>query len=56
MTEKIIKHKGTVAPIDRANVNTDALMGAQALKSIQRIGFAPDLFDEIAASHRGLPR
>ena len=39
-------HKGLVAPMDRANVDTDAIIPKQFLKSIQRTGFGPNLFDE----------
>ncbi len=39
-------HKGLVAPMDRANVDTDAIIPKQFLKSIQRSGFGPNLFDE----------
>jgi 3-isopropylmalate/(R)-2-methylmalate dehydratase small subunit len=35
-----------VAPIDRANVDTDAIMPKQFLKSIHKTGFGPHLFDE----------
>jgi len=38
-------HKGLVAPLDRANVDTDAIIPKQFLKSIQRSGFGPNLFD-----------
>jgi 3-isopropylmalate/(R)-2-methylmalate dehydratase small subunit len=38
-------HKGLVAPIDRENVDTDAIMPKQFLKSIKRSGFGPNLFD-----------
>ena len=38
-------HKGLVAPIDRANVDTDAIIPKQFLKSIHRSGFGPNLFD-----------
>jgi len=38
-------HQGLVAPIDRANVDTDAIIPKQFLKSIQRSGFGPNLFD-----------
>jgi 3-isopropylmalate/(R)-2-methylmalate dehydratase small subunit len=38
-------HKGLVAPMDRANVDTDAIIPKQFLKSIQRAGFGPNLFD-----------
>jgi 3-isopropylmalate/(R)-2-methylmalate dehydratase small subunit len=40
------KVKGIVAPIDRSNVDTDAIIPKQYLKSIQRTGFGPTLFDE----------
>ena len=38
-------HTGIVAPIDRANVDTDAIIPKQFLKSIKRSGFGPNLFD-----------
>ena len=38
-------HKGLVAPMDRANVDTDAIIPKQFLKSIKRSGFGPNLFD-----------
>ena len=38
-------HAGLVAPIDRANVDTDAIIPKQFLKSIKRSGFGPNLFD-----------
>ena len=37
---------GTVAPLDRANVDTDAVIPKQYLKSIRRTGFGPFLFDD----------
>ena len=37
--------RGTVAPLDRANVDTDAIIPKQYLKSIRRTGFGPFLFD-----------
>jgi len=39
-------HRGLVAPIDRENVDTDAIIPKQFLKSIRRTGFGPNLFDE----------
>ena len=39
-------HKGLVAPIDRENVDTDAIIPKQYLKSIKRSGFGPFLFDD----------
>lgn len=38
--------KALVAPLDRANVDTDAIIPKQFLKSINRTGFGPNLFDE----------
>jgi 3-isopropylmalate/(R)-2-methylmalate dehydratase small subunit len=38
-------HKGLVAPMDRENVDTDAIIPKQFLKSIKRTGFGPNLFD-----------
>ncbi len=43
--EKLIVHSGLVAPIDRANVDTDAIIPKQYLKSIKRTGYGPALFD-----------
>lgn len=42
---KFIIHKGLVAPMDRANVDTDAIIPKQFLKSIRKTGFGPNLFD-----------
>jgi 3-isopropylmalate/(R)-2-methylmalate dehydratase small subunit len=39
-------HQGLVAPMDRDNIDTDAIIPKQFLKSIQRSGFGPNLFDE----------
>ena len=39
-------HQGLVAPMDRDNVDTDAIIPKQFLKSIKRSGFGPNLFDE----------
>ena len=41
-----IRHQGLAAPLDRANVDTDAIIPKQFLKSIKRSGFGPNLFDE----------
>ena len=43
--EKFTTHTGTVVPLDRANVDTDAIIPKQFLKSIKRTGFGPHLFD-----------
>jgi 3-isopropylmalate/(R)-2-methylmalate dehydratase small subunit len=40
------RHTGLVAPLDRANVDTDQIIPKQFLKSIRRTGFGPNLFDE----------
>ncbi len=40
------KLNGVVAPLDRSNVDTDAIIPKQFLKSIKRTGFGPNLFDE----------
>lgn len=46
---------GLVAPLDRANVDTDAIIPKQFLKSIKRSGFGPNLFDEWRYLDRGEP-
>lgn len=48
-------HDGLVAPLDRANVDTDAIIPKQFLKSIQRTGFGPNLFDEWRYLDHGEP-
>lgn len=47
--------KGIVAPMDRANVDTDMIIPKQFLKSIKRTGFGPNLFDELRYKDAGLP-
>lgn len=47
--------KGLVAPLDRANVDTDAIIPKQFLKSIKRTGFGPNLFDEWRYLDHGEP-
>ena len=44
--EKFTTLKGLAAPLDRPNVDTDAIIPKQFLKSIKRSGFGPNLFDE----------
>jgi 3-isopropylmalate/(R)-2-methylmalate dehydratase small subunit len=44
--EKFTTIDGIVAPLDRANVDTDAIIPKQFLKSIKRSGFGPNLFDD----------
>ena len=46
---------GLVAPLDRANVDTDAIIPKQFLKSIKRSGFGPNLFDAWRYLDRGEP-
>lgn len=46
---------GLVAPLDLANVDTDAILPKQFLKSISRTGFGPNLFDELRYLDRGEP-
>jgi 3-isopropylmalate/(R)-2-methylmalate dehydratase small subunit len=48
-------HEGLVAPLDRANVDTDAIIPKQFLKSILRSGFGPNLFDEWRYLDHGEP-
>ena len=49
------QHTGLIAPLDRANVDTDAIIPKQFLKSIQRSGFGPNLFDEWRYMDHGEP-
>ncbi|HET7597899.1 MAG TPA: 3-isopropylmalate dehydratase small subunit [Burkholderiales bacterium] len=53
--EKFIRREGLVAPLDRANVDTDAIIPKQFLKSIERTGFGPNLFDEWRYLDHGEP-
>lgn len=46
---------GIVAPMDRANVDTDLIIPKQFLKSIKRTGFGPNLFDELRYEDEGYP-
>src|SRR5574340_1370098 len=46
---------GLVVPLDRANVDTDAIIPKQFLKSIKRSGFGPNLFDEWRYLDHGEP-
>ena len=48
-------HQGLVAPMDRANVDTDAIIPKQFLKSIARSGFGPNLFDAWRYLDKGEP-
>ncbi|ALP52565.1 hypothetical protein Tel_05060 [Candidatus Tenderia electrophaga] len=53
--EKFTTLNGLVAPLDRANVDTDAIIPKQFLKSIKRTGFGPNLFDEWRYLDHGEP-
>jgi 3-isopropylmalate/(R)-2-methylmalate dehydratase small subunit len=53
--EKFVKQEGLVAPMDRANVDTDAIIPKQYLKSIRRTGYGPNLFDEWRYLDHGEP-
>ena len=48
-------HQGVVAPMDRANIDTDMIIPKQFLKSIKRSGFGPNLFDELRYLDEGQP-
>ena len=53
--DKFTVHEGLVVPLDRVNVDTDAIIPKQFLKSIQRTGFGPNLFDEWRYLDHGEP-
>jgi 3-isopropylmalate/(R)-2-methylmalate dehydratase small subunit len=53
--QKFTIHKGLVAPIDRENVDTDAIIPKQFLKSIRKTGFGQNLFDEWRYLDHGEP-
>jgi len=53
--DKFVIHKGLVAPMDRENVDTDAIIPKQFLKSIKKTGFGPNLFDEWRYLDKGEP-
>jgi len=53
--ESFVVHEGLVAPMDRANVDTDLIMPKQFLKSIRRSGFGPNLFDDLRYLDEGVP-
>src|ERR671935_2768887 len=53
--EKFVRREGLVVPLDRANVDTDAIIPKQFLKSIKRTGFGPNLFDEWRYLDHGEP-
>ncbi|MEI6599878.1 MAG: 3-isopropylmalate dehydratase small subunit [Comamonadaceae bacterium] len=53
--QKFTVHQGLVAPIDRENVDTDAIIPKQFLKSIRKTGFGQNLFDEWRYLDAGFP-
>ena len=53
--QKVTQLTGLVAPLDRANVDTDAIIPKQFLKSIKRSGFGPNAFDEWRYLDHGEP-
>ncbi|MEX0449504.1 3-isopropylmalate dehydratase small subunit [Spiribacter sp. 221] len=53
--EPLTRVEGLVAPLDRSNVDTDAIIPKQFLKSIHRTGFGPNLFDEWRYLDEGQP-
>jgi len=53
--QKFIKVTGVVAPMDRPNVDTDAIIPKQYLKSIKRSGFGPNAFDDWRYLDPGAP-
>ncbi|MDO8903432.1 3-isopropylmalate dehydratase small subunit [Hydrogenophaga sp.] len=53
--QKFTIHQGLVAPMDRENVDTDAIIPKQFLKSIHKTGFGPNLFDEWRYLDKGEP-
>ena len=53
--QKFTVHKGLVAPMDRENVDTDAIIPKQFLKSIKKTGFGENLFDEWRFKDAGFP-
>jgi 3-isopropylmalate/(R)-2-methylmalate dehydratase small subunit len=53
--EKFQIFTGIVAPLDRANIDTDTIIPKQFLKSIHRTGFGPNLFDEWRYLDHGEP-
>ncbi|BCJ86792.1 3-isopropylmalate dehydratase small subunit [Effusibacillus dendaii] len=54
--EPFVKHTGLVAPLDRVNVDTDAIIPKQFLKRIERTGFGQFLFYDWRFDENGNPR
>jgi len=53
--QKFTQHTGIIAPLDRPNVDTDAIIPKQFLKSIKRSGFGPNAFDDWRYLDEGAP-
>jgi len=53
--KKFTVHKGLVVPLDRSNVDTDAIIPKQYLKSVKKSGFGPTLFDDWRYKKAGEP-
>ncbi|MBI4189512.1 MAG: 3-isopropylmalate dehydratase small subunit [Betaproteobacteria bacterium] len=53
--EKFVSREGLVAPLARANVDTDSIIPKQFLKSIKRTGYGPNLFDAWRYLDQGKP-
>ena len=53
--KSFVAERGLVAPMDRANVDTDLIIPKQFLKSIRRSGFGPHLFDDLRYLDEGQP-
>ncbi len=53
--EKFTVHKGLLVPLDRSNVDTDAIIPKQYLKSVKKSGFGPTLFDDWRYKKAGEP-
>ena len=53
--DRFVRLQGLVAPLDRANVDTDAIIPKQFLKSVKRTGFGVNLFDEWRYLDHGEP-
>ncbi len=53
--ERFTVYSGIVAPMDRANVDTDMIIPKQFLKSVKRTGFGPQLFDQLRYLDEGQP-
>ena len=53
--EKFVKYSSTIIPIDRSNVDTDAIIPKQFLKSVEKSGFGDNLFDAWRYQDQGEP-